>query len=270
MERITEQQSLHKDLEHKSIDELVCAINGEDKKVALAIEKVLPQVSKLIAAIVTKIETGGRLFYIGAGSGGRLSVLDVIELPTTYGIPKGVVNVILAGGTEHLVEALEEKEDDTNAGWSDLQSHNISNQDIVIGISASGTTPFVLEALKKCRQNGITTGCIVSNPSSPIASQSDFPIEVITGPEFITGSTRMKCGTAQKMLFDMISTTAMIRLGRVEDNNMVHVALINNKITDRAVKMLMQTAQITDYNQAKALLLEFGSVKKAKDSLKVK
>lgn len=270
MERITEQQSLHRDLEHKSIDELVCAINGEDKKVALAIEKVLPQVSKLIATIVTKIETGGRLFYIGAGSGGRLSVLDVIELPTTYGIPKGVVNVILAGGTAHLAEALEEKEDDTTAGWSDLQSHNISNKDIVIGISASGTTPFVLEALKKCREKGIATGCIVSNPSSPIASQSDFPIEVITGPEFITGSTRMKCGTAQKMLFDMISTTAMIRLGRVEDNNMVHVALINNKITDRAVKMLMQSAQITDYNQAKVLLLEFGSVKKAKDSLKVK
>ena len=270
MERITEQQSVHRNLENKSIDELVYAINGEDKKVALAIEQVLPQVSKLISVIVTKIENGGRLFYIGAGSGGRLSVLDVIELPTTYGIPKGIINVVLAGGIKNLADALEEKEDDRSAGWSDLQHHNIHQKDLVVGISASGTTPFVLETLKMCREHGITTGCIVSNPASPIAKESNFPIEVITGPEFITGSTRMKCGTAQKMLFDMISTTVMIRLGRVEDNNMVHVALINDKITDRAVKMLMQSANIEDYNQAKILLLEFGSVKRAKDSLKIK
>ena len=267
MDRITEQPSLNRHLETKSIDELVSAINEEDKKVALAIEKALPQASKLIHAIVEKLEAGGRMFYIGAGSGGRLSVLDVIELPTTYGLPKGIINVILAGGVDHLVEALEEKEDDTEAGWSELQNRQISNRDIVIGISASGTTPFVLEALKKCRDNGIVTGCIVSNPDSPIAAASDLPVEVITGPEFITGSTRMKCGTAQKMLFDMISTTTMIRLGRVEDNNMVHVALINDKITDRAVKMLMKNAKIEDYDRAKALLLEHGSVKKAQDSL---
>lgn len=267
MDRITEQPSLNRHLETKSIDELVSAINEEDKKVALAIEKALPQVSKLIHAIVEQLEAGGRMFYIGAGSGGRLSVLDVIELPTTYGLPKGIINVILAGGVDHLVEALEEKEDDTEAGWSELQNRQISNRDIVIGISASGTTPFVLEALKKCRDNGIVTGCIVSNPDSPIAAASDLPVEVITGPEFITGSTRMKCGTAQKMLFDMISTTTMIRLGRVEDNNMVHVALINDKITDRAVKMLMKNAKIEDYDRAKALLLEHGSVKKAQDSL---
>src|SRR5690606_3620421 len=164
MDRITEQPSLNRHVETKSIDELVAAINEEDKKVALAIEKALPQVSKLIHAIVEKLEAGGRMFYIGAGSGGRLSVLDVIELPTTYGLPKGIINVILAGGVDHLVEALEEKEDDTEAGWSELQNRQISNRDIVIGISASGTTPFVLEALKKCRDNGIVTGCIVSNP----------------------------------------------------------------------------------------------------------
>lgn len=267
MDRITEQPSLNRHLETKSIDELVLAINEEDKKVALAIEKALPQVSKLIHAIVEKLEAGGRMFYIGAGSGGRLSVLDVIELPTTYGLPKGIINVILAGGVDHLVEALEEKEDDTEAGWLELNNRQISDRDIVVGISASGTTPFVLEALKKCRDNGIVTGCIVSNPDSPIAAASDLPVEVITGPEFITGSTRMKCGTAQKMLFDMISTTTMIRLGRVEDNNMVHVALINDKITDRAVKMLMKNAKIEDYDRAKALLLEHGSVKKAQDSL---
>jgi len=267
MDRITEQPSSHRDLEKKTIDELVLTINDEDKKVALAIEKALPQVSKLINAIVEKLEAGGRMFYVGAGSGGRLAVLDVIELPTTYGIPKGIINVVLAGGVEHLVEALEEKEDDTEAGWSELQNRNVTSSDIVVGISASGTTPFVFEALRKCREAGIVTGCIVSNPDSPIAAESDIPVEVITGPEFITGSTRMKCGTAQKMLFDMISTTTMIKLGRVEDNNMVHVALINDKITDRAVKMLMKTAEIADYDQAKDLLLTYGSVKKAQEAL---
>ncbi|WP_270087432.1 N-acetylmuramic acid 6-phosphate etherase [Sphingobacterium sp. SYP-B4668] len=267
MDRITEQSSLHRDLEKKSIDELISAINNEDKTVAFAIEKALPQVSRLIAAIVEKLQMGGRMFYIGAGSGGRLSVLDVIELPTTYGIPKGVLNVILAGGVDHLAEALEEKEDDTVAGWTALQNHQISDHDIVVGVSASGTTPFVLEALRMCKAAKITTGCIVSNPESPIASQSDYAVEVFTGPEFITGSTRMKCGTAQKMLFDIISTTTMIRLGRVEDNNMVHVALINDKITDRAVRMLMKTSGIADYNHAKSLLLMHGSVKKAQDVL---
>lgn len=267
MDRITEQQSPYRNLENKSIDELVSAINYEDKKVALAIEKALPEISRLIAAIVEKLKAGGRMFYVGAGSGGRLSVLDVIELPTTYGIPKGVINVILAGGVDHLAEALEEKEDDKKAGWSDLMVHQISINDIVVGISASGTTPFVLEALRKCKENGISTGCIVSNQSSLIAAQSDYPVEVITGPEFITGSTRMKCGSAQKMVFDMISTTTMIQMGRVEDNSMVNVALINDKITDRAVKMLMRKSGIKNYDKAKSILLESGSVKKAQDRL---
>jgi len=268
MTKITEQPGKHRDLEKKSIHELTASINAEDKTVALAIEKELPKINALIEAIVNKLESGGRLFYLGAGSGGRLSVLDVIELPTTYGVEPGMVDVILAGGKENLVLALEEKEDDTEAGWKMLVKKNISTKDIVLGISASGSTPFVLSALTQCQKNNITTGCIVSNPDSTIAAKSDFPVEVITGPEFICGSTRMKCATAQKMLFDMISTTTMIRLGRVEDNRMVNVKLINDKITDRAVKMLMEKSGLTDYDQVKEILLTNGSVKKALDIIR--
>lgn len=263
MTSITEQPSRYRDLEKKSVEEITALINNEDKTVALAIEKALPQLNALINAIVGKLKEGGRLFYLGAGSGGRLSVLDAIELPTTYGVPADMVNVILAGGVEHLVEALEEKEDEVDAGWNMLKEKNVTEKDIVLGISASGTTPFVLSALKECRKHNIATGCIVSNPNSPIAEQAVFPVEVITGPEFISGSTRMKCGTAQKMIFDMISTTTMIQLGRVEDNQMVNVKLINDKITNRAVKMLMTKAGISDYESAKALLFEQGSVKNA-------
>ncbi|MFC7525709.1 N-acetylmuramic acid 6-phosphate etherase [Parapedobacter sp. GCM10030251] len=261
--RVTESPSVHRHLEKKSVDELIGLINQEDQSVAFQIKQALPQLSQLIKAIVEKISAGGRLFYVGAGSGGRLSVLDVIELPTTYGIPKGVFNVILAGGIDRLADALEEKEDDTEEAWQKLQAANITPGDIVVGISASGTTPFVLAALNRCKQQGIATGCIVSNPDSPIAAASTFPVEVVTGPEFITGSTRMKCGTAQKMIFDMISTTTMIQLGRVEDNSMVNVALINDKITDRAVRMLMEKSGISDYGDAKHILLEHGSVKQA-------
>jgi N-acetylmuramic acid 6-phosphate etherase len=268
MTPITEQSSVHRHLETKTVEEITSLINDEDATVARAIRKVLPQVNSLIHAIVDKLKHGGRMFYLGAGSGGRLSVLDVIELPTTFGIQKGVVNSILAGGIDHLIEAREEMEDHFDEGWERLQGENVSSRDIVIGISASGTTPFVLGALEACRKHAISTGCIVSNPGSPIAAQSDFPVEVITGPEFITGSTRMKSGTAQKMLFDMISTTTMIQIGRVEDNQMVNVMLINNKITDRAVKMLMEKASIHSYDDAKALLLKHGSVKKAVDQLR--
>lgn len=267
MTRITEQPSQHRHLEKKSIEEITAAINSEDKLVATAIEKALPQLNKLIAAVTTKLKKGGRMFYLGAGSGGRLSVLDAIELPTTYGIPKGMVNVILAGGIDRLAEAPEEMEDDSNAGWLALQKAGIAESDIVIGITASGTTPFVTGALSACKKNNITTGCVVSNPDSPVAALADFPVEVITGPEFITGSTRMKCGTAQKMIFDIISTTTMIQLGRVADNKMVHVLLINDKITDRAVKMLMEQAVINDYDSARKILLEQGSVKAALDYL---
>ena len=270
MTRITEQPSHYRHLEKMSIEELTANINKEDKSVALAIEKALPQINRLINEIVTKLKNGGRMFYLGAGSGGRLSVLDAIELPTTFGVAKGLVNSILAGGVEHLIEAREEMEDDINSGWNALQEHNISEKDIVIGITASGTTPFVLSALKQCQQHNITTGCIVSNPGAPVTAAANFPVEVITGPEFLTGSTRMKCGTAQKMIFDMISTTTMIQLGRVEDNRMVHVMLINDKITDRAVKMLMEKASIENYEEAKIILLKYGSVKMAMDNLPLK
>lgn len=267
MLKVTEEPSRYRHLEKMTIEEITASINQEDKLVALAVEKALPQLNPLIHAVVNKLRKGGKLFYLGAGSGGRLSVLDVIEMPTTYGVPKGLLNAVLAGGTDHLVEALEEKEDDTEEGWRQLQELHIGKDDIAIGISASGTTPFVLEGLKECRKHGITTGCIVSNPGSPIAAEADFPVEVITGPEFVSGSTRMKCGTAQKMIFDIISTTTMIQLGRVEDNRMVNVALINNKIIDRAVKMLMSKARIQDYEAAKKLLIAHGSVRKALDHL---
>lgn len=265
MIRITEQPSKYRNLEKMSIQEITASINNEDKTVALVIEKALPQLNVLIQAIVSKLKEGGRIFYLGAGSGGRLSVLDAIELPTTYGIPKGIVNVILAGGVERLVDALEEKEDSVVEGWQKLTEEKISVRDIVLGISASGTTPFVLEALKKCRAHNIATGCIVSNPGSPIMEFADFPVEVITGPEVVTGSTRMKCGTAQKMILDIISTTSMIQLGRVEDNRMVNVKLINQKLIDRGVKMLMEKAGIKNYDEAKQTLLKHGTVKKALD-----
>lgn len=268
MERITEQPSKYNDLEKKSVEELITAINDEDQSVALAIRKELPQIAELIGAIEKQLKNGGRMFYLGAGSGGRLSVLDIIELPNTYGVEPHLISSILAGGVENLVLALEEKEDDVYEGWERLQQNNISSKDIVIGISASGNTPFVLAALKKCKENGIPCGSIVNNPGAPISEYSDYPIEIVMGPEFVTGSTRMKCGTAQKMLFDMISTTTLIRLGRVEGNRMVNVRLINNKVVDRSVKMIMEKSGITDYEAAKALLLKCGNVKKSLDYLK--
>lgn len=263
MTRITEEPSKYRHLEKMSVEELTKNINKEDQTVTLAIEKALPKINKLIKCIIKKLEHGGRLFYVGAGSGGRLSVLDVIELPTTFGVSPDLFNVILAGGKEHLIEALEDKEDDIHAAWLELQEKKVSEKDIVIGISASGTTPFVLSALKECRKHQITTGCIVSNPDSPIAEQADNRVEIITGPEFISGSTRMKCGTVQKIIFDMISTSTLVRLGRILDNQMVNVKLVNDKITDRAVKMLMYNTGITDYNSAKELLLKHGSVQNA-------
>lgn len=263
MERITEQPSFYRHLDKMSVNEIVTGINNEDKKVALAIENVLPQVSKLVSAIEDILRKGGRMFYLGAGTGGRLSVLDKVELPNTYGIEKGIINCLLAGGEERLTEVLEEKEDDEEDALRQMRESNVSNKDIVIGISASGTTPYVLAGLRKCKEDGILCGCIVGNPGSPIAALSDYLIEVITGPEFVTGSTRMKCGTVQKMLFDMISTTVLIRLGRVEDNRMVNARLINNKVVDRSVRMILSLTNLTDYEQAKSILYKYGNVKKA-------
>lgn len=265
MERITEQPSLYRHLEKMSVDELVTNINTEDQKVALAIEKELPHISKMITAIEGQLRAGGRLFYLGAGSGGRLSVLDKVELPNTFGIEKGIVVCLLAGGEENLLQVLEEKEDDTEDALRQIELYHVNSKDFVVGISASGTTPYVLAGLQKCQELDIPCGCIVNNPDSPIAAACDYPVEVITGPEFISGSTRMKCGTVQKMLLDMISTTVFIRLGRVEDNRMVNVRLINNKAVDRSVKMLQEKRDIADYEEAKKLLFTFGSVKKAMD-----
>lgn len=267
MDKITEQPSLYNDLEKKNIEELTLGLITEYKKIALAVEAAKPQLDRLLRAVVEKVKKGGRMVYLGAGTGGRLSVLDVLELPTTFGMEDDTIFAVLAGGVDKLILALEEKEDDTEESWQMLTEKKVSAKDIVVGISASGTTPFVLHGLMKCKEHGITTCCIVNNPGSPIAESSDYPLEIITGPEFVTGSTRMKAGTSQKMVFDMISTTVMIQLGRVLDNRMVNVQLINQKITDRAVHILMDKSDISDYDQAYAFLLEQGSVANALNTL---
>lgn len=264
MLRMTEQPSMFDHLEKMSVDELVRHINEEDKTVAFAIEKQLPLISKMISAIEKQLKNGGRMFYMGCGTGGRLAVMDIVELPNTYGIEKGVINCILAGRVENIMQVLEEKEDDKQEAWQQLTEYKVSPKDFVIGISASGTTPFVLEGMKKCKENGVPCGSFVNNPDSPISKFSDFPIEIITGPEFVTGSTRMKAGTSQKMLCDMISTTVLIRLGRVEGNRMVNVRLINDKVVDRSVRMFMErNPKMTDYKQIEAAIRKCGNVKKA-------
>lgn len=267
MEKITEQPSLYNDLEKKSIEELTTGLITEYKKIALAVEAAKPQLDRLLTAVVDKVKAGGRMIYLGAGTGGRLSVLDVLELPTTFGMEDDTICAVLAGGIDKLILALEEKEDDEEESWEMLTKKGVSPRDIVVGISASGTTPFVLHGLKECRAHGITTCCIVNNLNSAIAEVSDYPVEVITGPEFVTGSTRMKAGTSQKMLFDMISTSVWIQMGRVLDNSMVNVQLINRKITDRAVRILMDKSEMNDYNQARAFLFEQGSVANALKAL---
>ncbi len=264
MLRMTEQPSMFDHLEKMTVDELVKHINDEDKTVPFAIEKVLPQISKMISAIESQLRNGGRMFYMGCGTGGRLAVMDIVELPNTYGIEKGVINCILAGRVENIMQVLEEKEDDRQEAWQQLTEYKVSPKDFVIGISASGTTPFVLEGMKKCKENHIPCGSFVNNPNSPISEYSDYPIEILTGPEFVTGSTRMKAGTSQKLLCDMISTTVLIRLGRVEGNRMVNVRLINDKVVDRSVRMFMErNPKMTDYKQIEAAIRKTGNVKKA-------
>lgn len=265
--RITEKPSLYRHLETMSVSEIVHNINAEDKTVPLAVEKALPYIEKLAEAISDKMLSGGRLFYIGAGTSGRLGVVDASECPPTYGVPAGLVIGIIAGGDEAMFKAVEFAEDSTDEGWKDLEKHQVSHKDVVVGIAASGTTPYVIAALNQCRKHGIVTGSISCNPDSPVSAAADFPIEVVVGPEFVTGSTRMKSGTAQKLVLNMISTTAMIQLGRVEDNKMVNMQLSNDKLVDRGVKMLMEKTGKTDYEQTKDLLLKFGSVKKAVEAL---
>jgi N-acetylmuramic acid 6-phosphate etherase len=261
--KITEQASNYRHLEQMPIHELLVNINNEDKTVPFAIEKAIPQIEKLVEAAADKMLSGGRLFYIGAGTSGRLGVVDASECPPTYGVPYGLVVGLIAGGEKAITMAVEYAEDDKEEGWNDLVKNNVNENDFVIGIAASGTTPYVIGALENCKEKGILTGSITNNPGSPLAVVADFPIEVEVGPEFVTGSTRMKSGTSQKLVLNMISTALMIQLGRVEDNKMVNMQLTNEKLVDRGTKMLMEKLKLTDYTEAKELLLKFGGVKKA-------
>ncbi len=266
-EKITEQPSKYRHLEKMTLSQLLVNINNEDATVAAAVEKTIPQIKRLVSAVSDKMLAGGRLFYIGAGTSGRLAVVDASECPPTYGVPYGLVIAIIAGGDEAITKAVENAEDDLQQGWLDLLKHNINNKDVVVGIAASGTTPYVISALRECQKRGIITGCITNNPGSPLTDVADFPIEADVGPEFVTGSTRMKSGTSQKLILNMISTSVMIQLGRVEDNKMVNMQLTNEKLIDRGTKMIMDKLMLTDYEQAKELLLKYGSVKKAVDSV---
>lgn len=268
--KVTEQSSRYHHLEKMSLQELLTNINQEDQTVPEAVARVIPDIEKLVAAIVDKMLAGGRLFYLGAGTSGRLGIVDASECPPTFGVPHGLVIGLIAGGDAAIRKAVEFAEDDREQGWKDLQEFNITEKDVVVGIAASGTTPYVIGALQKCRQEGIITGSVCCNPDAPLSAEADFPVEVVVGPEFVTGSTRMKSGTAQKLVLNMISTSVMIQLGRVEDNKMVNMQLSNDKLVDRGVKMLMEKLQLTDYDQAKELLLKAGSVRKAMDEYRKK
>ena len=259
LSRITEQPSHYDHLEQMSVGELLRHINEEDALVADAVGKANPQIEALVEAIEARMRRCGRLFYVGAGTSGRLGVLDASELPPTFGVPEGWVTGIIAGGDEALRHAVEKAEDSPEQGWNDLQAFHPTADDSVIGIAASGTTPYVIGAIRQARQNGLLTGCITSNPNTPLAEASDFPIEIIVGPEFVTGSSRMKSGTAQKMVLNMISTTLMIRMGRVHGNRMVKMQLTNAKLVDRGTRMLQDYLGL-DYDEAQQRLLDAGSV----------
>ena len=265
--KITEQASLHNDLDQKSVGELLREMNAEDKKVALAVQQVIPQIEDLVTRIVDRMKRGGRIFYVGAGTSGRLGVLDASEIPPTFGMPSGLVIGLIAGGDVALRNPVENAEDDTEKAWVELQQFNINKNDTVIGLAASGTTPYVVGALQNARSNGILTASISCNPDSPIAHEADIKIEAIVGPEFVTGSTRLKSGTAQKLILNMISTTIMIQLGRVKGNKMVNMQLTNAKLIDRGTRMLIEELGL-EYEKARNLLLIHGSVKKAVDSYK--
>ncbi|MFT7900440.1 N-acetylmuramic acid 6-phosphate etherase [Tenacibaculum ascidiaceicola] len=260
--KTTEQDSNYNDLEKMSISELLFNINKEDKTVPLAVEKALPQIEMLTEQIVLKLKEGGRLFYIGAGTSGRLGIVDASECPPTFGVPHELVVGLIAGGDYAIRKAVEFAEDSTNQGWKDLQEHGISSKDVVVGIAASGTTPYVISALEECNNNGIITGCITCNQGSPLALTAQFPIEVVVGPEFVTGSSRMKAGTAQKLVLNMLSTASMIQLGRVKGNKMVDMQLSNNKLVDRGEKMLASELNI-DQKTASELLKKYESVREA-------
>ena len=260
--KTTEQSSKYEHLEKMSVQELLSNINQEDKTVPLAVEKALPQIETLVAEIVAKMKIGGRLFYIGAGTSGRLGVVDASECPPTFGVPFDLVNGIIAGRDKAIRRAVENAEDNATQAWVDLKEHNINENDVVVGIAASGTTPYVIGGLKACNENNISTGSISCNAGSPLSQTAKFPIEVIVGPEFVTGSSRMKAGTAQKLVLNMLSTATMIQLGKVKGNKMVDMQLSNNKLVDRGVKMIMGEIPVS-YEQASELLSKYGSVRKA-------
>lgn len=260
--KTTEQSSKYEHLEKMSVSELLQNINNEDKTVPLAVEKALPQIESLVEQVVAKMKNGGRLFYIGAGTSGRLGIVDASECPPTFGVPFDLVIGLIAGGDDAIRRAVEFAEDDKEQAWKDLQEWNISENDVVIGIAASGTTPYVIGGLEKCNQNNIITGCITCNAGSPLAKTAQFPIEVVVGPEFVTGSSRMKAGTAQKLVLNMISTSTMIQLGKVKGNKMVDMQLSNDKLVDRGTRMIMEELSV-NYEEAKELLAKFGNVRNA-------
>ena len=264
--KTTEESSKYNHLEKMSISEIVTNINSEDKSIPLAIEKVIPEIENLIQKVVIKLKNGGRLFYIGAGTSGRLGILDASECPPTFGVSHKLVIGIIAGGDKAIRKAVENAEDDTAQGWIDLKEYKITGKDTVIGIAASGSTPYVISALEECNQRKITTGCITCNEDSLLAKTAKFPIAAVVGPEFVTGSTRMKAGTAQKLILNMISTAIMIQLGHVKGNKMVDMQLSNDKLIDRGTIMVMEETGL-DYNAANELLLKYGSVRKAVESL---
>lgn len=260
--RITESDSKYQHLEQMSTFELLSNINNEDKTIANSIEKVIPEIQLLVDIVFDKLKNGGRLFYIGAGTSGRLGIVDASEIPPTFGIEQNIIIGIIAGGDSAIRKAVEFAEDDVHQAYKDLEKHDINENDFVIGIAASGSTPYVIGGLKDCALNKIATGCITCNPNSPLYTVADFPIAVVVGPEFLTGSTRMKAGTAQKLVLNMISTSVMIKLGKVKGNKMVDMQLSNEKLIDRGVRMIQENIEI-EYESAKKLLLESGSVRKA-------
>ncbi|MFN2261403.1 MAG: N-acetylmuramic acid 6-phosphate etherase [Psychroflexus sp.] len=262
--KITESDSNYRHLEKMSVEELLVNINKEDQSVPFAVQKAIPQIEILVKKIVENLKNGGRLFYIGAGTSGRLGILDASECPPTFGVPSNLVNGIIAGGDYAIRYAVENAEDDTAQAWKDLLAFEINDKDVVIGIAASGTTPYVVGGLKDCQANEITTACITCNENSPMSKVSDFPIEVVVGPEFVTGSSRMKAGTAQKLILNMISTSTMIQLGRVKDNKMVDMQLSNEKLKQRGAKLIMETLDISS-EKAMSLLNKHGNVRKAID-----
>ncbi len=265
--RVTEQPSEYNDLQEMSTHELLVGINREDAKVHAAVARTIPTMELLVDAIVERMQRGGRMFYIGAGTSGRLAVTDASELPPTYGVPFDMVIGLIAGGDTALRRAVEHAEDDTERAWQELAPYAPTADDTLIGIAASGTTPYVVGGLREAHRHGLLTGAIVCNPSSPVAAQADYALEAVVGAEFVTGSTRMKAGTAQKLMLNMLSTAVMIRLGRVEGNKMVNMQLTNNKLIGRGCRMIIEQTGVTE-ERAAELLRKYGSVKRAIEAIK--